>query len=131
MVPSIQQRYKELGACVACSISDRKHEDECSSMDIILNNKGAPCKRCGGTDHIFWTCDGKPHPGSQFKKSEKPFCLQQILKQRTGEKENETKKLKGMIMCMQCNEIHNGGHDCNKLTKATDVNDPTELIKLS
>ena len=25
------------------------------------------CRRCSQTDHVFWTCDGRPHPGSQIE----------------------------------------------------------------
>ena len=36
-------------------------------MGSIERHNKDRCRRCGATDHVFWTCNGEPHPGSQYK----------------------------------------------------------------
>ena len=80
-----RERLKELDRCIACGIDYRAHcdmyEDHNCDLENIeyLNwdqliydqdkNLSGLCGKCGSGKHAFWTCDGKPHPGSQFKKS--------------------------------------------------------------
>ena len=66
----IRQRLRQIDHCLACGGSRQSHESEpqgCSLWFILMVNRGMRCRRCDGIDHMFWTCDGSPHPGSQFK----------------------------------------------------------------
>ena len=67
----IRERYIETDRCAACGLVHCQSE-ECNSEHIRFQNGGKICKRCGAWNHhLFWTCDGYPHPGSQFKTSNK------------------------------------------------------------
>ena len=61
-----RQRLTDLHLCRACTMPHDNQEEGCSSDMILFCNGGDICRRCFRTDHVFWTCDGRPHPGSQF-----------------------------------------------------------------
>ena len=66
-VGQIRKRLKQLKLCIACSCKENAHGESCQSEDIHRLNNEDICRRCGSSEHVFWTCDGKPHPGSQFR----------------------------------------------------------------
>ena len=66
----IRQRLRQINHCLAYGCSRQSHESDpqgCFLWIILMTNRGERCRRCGDIDHVFWTCDGGPHPGSQFK----------------------------------------------------------------
>ena len=66
----IRRRLRQIDHCLACGASRHYHESgpqECYLWKVLMVNRGMRCRRCGDVDHMFWTCDGSPHPGSQFK----------------------------------------------------------------
>ena len=66
----IRQRLRQIDHCLACGGSRHFHESGpqgCYLWKVLMVNRGMRCRRCGDVDHMFWTCDGNPHPGSQFK----------------------------------------------------------------
>ena len=66
----VRQRLRQIDHCLACGCSRQSHESDpqgCFLWRILMINRGERCRRCGDIDHVFWTCDGSPHPGSQFK----------------------------------------------------------------
>ena len=87
----IRERHIEI--CVACGVrhgspqwkdsqwndSNGKPKDECHIEYILQQNRGQRCNRCGDWNHLFWTCDGYPHPGSQFKTSNKTAYEKTIM----------------------------------------------------
>ena len=64
---SVRQYLISQDLCRACGIPSQLHDEGCCSKRILIFNRGDKCRRCGEIDHLFWTCDGGPHPGSQFK----------------------------------------------------------------
>ena len=64
----VRCRLMELNHCRACT-TDHKADAKCSFHSIFYHNRGDSCRRCGQVDHVFWTCDGMPHPGPQFEKT--------------------------------------------------------------
>ena len=71
-VYKIRERLKQINVCIACTIRGTAHSKGCNFDAIRHRNKAYDkCGRCGATDHVFWTCNGKPHPGSQYELQEK------------------------------------------------------------
>ena len=66
---SVRQYLISQDLCRACGIPSQLHDEGCCRKRILIFNRGDKCRRCGGIDHLFWTCDGGPHPGSQFKET--------------------------------------------------------------
>ena len=66
-VGQIRKRLKQLKLCIACTNKDNTHGESCQSEDIHRLNNEDICRRCGSSEHVFWTCDGKPQPGPQFR----------------------------------------------------------------
>ena len=64
---SVRQYLISQDLCRACGIPSQLHDEGCCRKRILIFNRGDRCRRCGEIDHLFWTCDGGPHPGSQFK----------------------------------------------------------------
>ena len=64
---SVRQHLTNQELCRACGLPSQLHDEGCCRTRILVFNRGDRCRRCCKTDHIFWTCDGGPHPGSQFK----------------------------------------------------------------
>ena len=66
----VRRRLMDMNLCRACTMPHGANV-ECSYHKILCGNRGDSCRRCGLLDHVFWTCDGGPHPGSQFERKEK------------------------------------------------------------
>ena len=66
----VRCRLIELEFCRACTKS-HEADTECSYFSIFYQNRGDSCRRCGQVNHVFWTCDGRTHPGPQFENTKK------------------------------------------------------------
>ena len=92
-----RERLTELDCCTACGLGRKIHYEECNPYSTLRGPRGdfqylkstlksieygghKNCVRCGKANHLFWTCNGGPHPGSQFKKSIETVCENSINK---------------------------------------------------
>ena len=106
----IRDRLIDLNLCTACTMPSSIHNEGCSFTKILFCNRGDSCRRCGGIDHVFWTCDSTPHPGSQFEI---------VKKVNTTESNNDE--------CTQ-HSAKELKHNCKK-PEFLNENDPTKFVE--
>ena len=128
----VLERLNELCLCKACMLPLYAHKGGCSLGSILYHNRGGVCRRCNRVDHIFWTCNGSTHPGSQFKRnvSEPDNNLSLLHNARVIEQNCRRPEFSKMNNHNQKNETSLKSHSTKNFTEPVPANSDEIIIKL-